>query len=225
MKIVFDHISGFGKVSNQDFIYSNPQGILEPGETAAEAFDKGWILWDGFWYNLRSVRINLAQYKPNKTTEKLSRQIRYTYEVFTDKPVYRELYEQYCNYHGFKRTITWEQLFTGNVICYYHQNILVGYSTVQQYDHAFLASQFVWNYKDPKLSLGKVAQMYECQIARQELGCTHVYLLGGYEKCCLYKADYKGFEWWTGSNWSQDKTLYKTLCERDERALVQYDDI
>lgn len=225
MRVIFDHINGFGKVSDQDFIYSQPHGILEPGETAAEAFEKGWILWDGFWYNLRSVRINIADYKPNKTTKKLSKQIRYTYEEFTDKPIYRELYEKYCAHHGFKRTITWEQLFTGNVICYYYENILIGYSTVEQYDHVFLASQFVWDYKDPKLSLGKVAQMYECYIASKELGCTHVYILGGYEKCCLYKSDYTGFEWWTGLEWSKDKQLYKDLCERDENVIITYDDL
>jgi hypothetical protein len=66
--------------------------------------------------------------------------------------------------------------------------------------------------------------MYECEVAKM-LGCTHVYILGGYEKCCLYKSDFYGFEWWTGLEWTTDKQLYKNLCERDDKAIVTYDNI
>lgn len=224
MRVVFDHINGFGKVSDQDFIFSQPYGILEPGETPVEAFDKGWIPWDGDWYNLRSVRIDLADYKPHQTTKRLSRHIDFIYGTFEDTPEYRELYESYCAHHGFMRTITWEQMFTGHVVSYKHEGKLIGYSAVEQYDKAFMATQFVWNYTTPKLSLGKVAQMYECEVAKM-IGCSHVYILGGYEKCCMYKSDFYGFEWWTGNEWSKDKELYKRLCERDEKAIVSYDDI
>jgi hypothetical protein len=65
--------------------------------------------------------------------------------------------------------------------------------------------------------------MYECETAKI-LECKHVYILGGYEKCCLYKSDYYGFEWWTGAEWSEDKELYKKLCLRDEDAKVDYED-
>jgi arginyl-tRNA--protein-N-Asp/Glu arginylyltransferase len=224
MKVIFDHINGFGKVSDQDFIYSEPHGILEEGESEVEAFEKGWIPWDGAWYNLRSVRINLLEYKPHETTKRLSKHIDFVYEKFEDKLIHRELYESYCKHHGFERTVTWEQLFTGNIISYFNNGILIGYSAVEKYDNAFCATQFVWNYETPKLSLGKVAQMYECEVAKM-LGCTHVYILGGYEKCCLYKSDFYGFEWWTGLEWTTDKELYKNLCERDNKAIVTYDNI
>jgi hypothetical protein len=39
----------------------------------------------------------------------------------------------------------------------------------------------------------------------------------GYEQGSEYKASYKGFEWWTGTEWSTDKKLYKRLCRRDSR--------
>ncbi len=223
MKIIFDHINGFGKVSDQDFIYSQPHGILEPGETAAQALANGWIPWDGVWFNLRSVRIDLSEYKPHETTKRLSRHIDYQYQKFEDQLIYRELYEKYCSHHGFQRTITWEQLFTGDIISYMLNGIVIGYSAIEVYDEAFVATQFVWDYENPKLSLGKVAQMFECVVAKQ-LGCTHVYILGGYEKCCTYKSDFYGFEWWTGTEWSKDKDLYKRLCLRDEAAIVTYDD-
>jgi arginyl-tRNA--protein-N-Asp/Glu arginylyltransferase len=223
VKIIFDHINGFGKVSDQDFIYSQPHGVLEPGETEADALANGWIPWDGDWYNLRSVRIDLSAYKPHETTRKLARLVDFMYEEFEDKLLYRHIYDLYCKHHGFERTITWQQLFTGDIISYSQLGQVIGYSAVEVYDTAFVATQFVWDYANPKLSLGKVAQMYECEVAKM-LGCTHVYILGGYEKCCLYKSDFYGFEWWTGTEWSTDKELYKKLCLRDEAAIVTYDD-
>lgn len=224
MKILFDHIEGFGKVSQQDFIYSQPYGVLEPGESAEKALSEGWIPWDGKWYNLRSVRIDLSVYQPTRTTTRLARHVDFVYQPFKDKPLYRELYSKYCDHHGFKRTITWKQLFTGNMIAYSQFNKEIGYSAVDQYDRALVATQFVWDYAEPRLSLGKVAQLYECEVAKM-MGCTHVYILGGYEQCCAYKADFRGMEWWTGKEWSQDKELYRRLCARDENAIVSYDNI
>ncbi len=70
MKIVFDHIEGFGKVSHQDFICGYPMGIIEPGDNPKDLLAQGWIPWDGAWYNLRSVRINALLHSPTKTTRK-----------------------------------------------------------------------------------------------------------------------------------------------------------
>jgi hypothetical protein len=224
MRVVFDHINGFGKVSDQDFIYSQPHGVLEEGEKPSDALAQGWIPWDGDWYNLRSVRLDLSRYKPHETTKRLAKKIQVDYKEFVDTPEYRNIYQQYLDYHGYERTITWEQLFTGNVLCYYHKEELVGYSLVDVYDNVIVATQFVWNYEEPKLSLGRVAQYCECLLA-ETLGCKYVYILGGYEECCLYKGEFYGFEFWTGKEWSEDKTLYKQLCLRDEKALVKYEDI
>lgn len=224
MRVHFDHINGFGKVSDQDFIYSQPHGELEEGESPVDALASGWIPWDGSWYNLRSVRIDLSLYKPHKTTRRLARKITAVYQPFKDSVELRELYQKYCDYHGYERTITWEQLFTGHMIAYYYDGLIIGYSAVEHYGTVMVATQFVWDYQAPDLSLGKVAQMHECELARS-LGYTHVYILGGYEQCCMYKSDYYGFEWWTGKVWSQDKKLYKQLCIRDEEAEVRYADI
>jgi hypothetical protein len=43
------------------------------------------------------------------------------------------------------------------------------------------------------------------------------YLGSGYEKSSEYKANYKGFEWWTGTEWSKSKRLYRRLCRRDSK--------
>ena len=69
MKIFFDHINGFGKVSDLEIIVNCAYGILDENESAAEALQNGWIPWEGRWYNERSTRINLTNYNPSKTTK------------------------------------------------------------------------------------------------------------------------------------------------------------
>lgn len=222
MRVVFNHIEGFGKVSQQDFIYSQPHGELEPGEDISHVLDRGWIPWQGRWYNLRSVRIDTHVYRPSKTTRRLAKRVTPVLHPFQDDDVYQNIYHAYCNQRGFRRTIEWEELRTSDMIAYYYENHLVGYSCVEL-GKDMIASQFVWDYAAPALSLGKIAQMYEVEIAREK-GCRYVYILGGYESCCLYKGEFEGMEWWTGSAWSKDRMLYSQLCKRDDSMIVDMDD-
>jgi len=219
MKIVFDHIEGFGKVSDLDFICGYPMGIAEPDDKPKDLLAQGWIPWDGAWYNLRSVRINALQHTPTKTTRKNLGKIWCVVEDFEPGIQYKTLYEKYCRVKGFTRTITWDQLKSDLVLNYYHNNKLIGCSLVDVYPDAMVATQFIWDYETPSLSLGNLAQYFECSVARMR-GIDYVYILGGYESCCVYKANHRGFEWWTGSEWSQDVELYKQLCLRDDQIKV-----
>jgi arginyl-tRNA--protein-N-Asp/Glu arginylyltransferase len=223
MKVYFDHLQGFGKVSDLEVIVNCAYGILEPGESSVDALLQGWIPWEDRWYNERSTRINLVEYKPTKTTKKLSKNIIVEAgSVDASLEQYMELYDKYCKYHGFKRDIQLSSFKDCSVI-EYHTDRLIGISLYKKYDTQFVAYQFIWDYADPKLSLGTVAQMVECDTAKI-LGCEYVYLLGGYEQCCLYKSNYKGFEFWTGAEWSTDIELYNTLVERDEKIkIINYD--
>ena len=45
----------------------------------------------------------------------------------------------------------------------------------------------------------------------------YFYMGSGYERSSEYKANYRGFEWWTGAEWSTNKKQYKRLCRRDSR--------
>jgi arginyl-tRNA--protein-N-Asp/Glu arginylyltransferase len=224
MKVYFDHIKGFGKVSDLEVIINCAYGILEPNESPIDALQQGWIPWEGKWYNERSTRINLSEYIPSKTTKKLSKLIIVeSGSVAASLEQYIELYDKYCKYHGFKRDIKLESFKDCSVI-EYHTDRLIGISLYKQFDTQFVAYQFIWDYEDPKLSLGSVAQMMECETAKI-LGCGYVYLLGGYEQCCLYKSNYRGFEFWTGKEWSKDLDLYKQLVERDELIKIENYDI
>jgi arginyl-tRNA--protein-N-Asp/Glu arginylyltransferase len=224
MKIFFDHINGFGKVSDLEVIVNCAYGILEPNESSVNALKEGWIPWEGKWYNERSTRIDLSKYKPTKTTNKLSKRIIVQAgNVLADLEQYEELHEKYCQYHNFKRDIKLES-FKDCFVIEYHTDKLIGISLYKEYDTQFVAYQFIWDYADPKLSLGSVAQMIECETAKV-LGCEYVYLLGGYEECCKYKANYPGFEFWTGKEWSTDIELYITLVSRDEKIKIENYDL
>jgi len=223
MKIYFDHIKGFGKISDLEIIVNGAYGILEPNDSCAVALKEGWIPWENKWYNERSTRLNLNIYQPTKTTKKLSNKLTIAKgDMLLHEEEYKKLHQKYCQYHNFKRDIKLESFKDCSVI-EYHTDKLIGISLYKQFDNQFVAYQFIWDYEDPKLSLGTVAQMVECETAKT-MGCEYVYLLGGYELCCLYKSNYKGFEFWTGKEWSKDIVLYKQLVERDEKIkIMNYD--
>jgi len=46
---------------------------------------------------------------------------------------------------------------------------------------------------------------------------SYFYMGSGYETSSEYKANYRGFEWWTGTQWSTNKKEYRRLCRRDSR--------
>ena len=120
MKIYFDHINGFGKVSDLEVIVNCAYGILDPNESSTDALKQGWIPWEGKWYNERSTRINLSKYSPSKTTKKLSKRvIVQAGNVSAEREKYSELYEKYCDYHGFKRDISLSSFEDCSVIEYW----------------------------------------------------------------------------------------------------------
>ena len=45
----------------------------------------------------------------------------------------------------------------------------------------------------------------------------YFYMGSGYELSSEYKANYRGFEWWTGAEWSTNKRQYRRLCKRDSK--------
>jgi hypothetical protein len=58
----------------------------------------------------------------------------------------------------------------------------------------------------------------------KKLALNHLYIGQGYESGSKYKSEFKGFEWWTGTEWSRDVELYKKLCDNDS-TINTIDDI
>ena len=228
IKVVFDHIEGFGKITEQDFIYSDPKGIAV-GKDYIDYLESGWVEWGAYWYNLRSVRLDLTQYKASKTAQKLARSIRCSRHLLTPEIIelLEPIYSEYIGKHGFQRKIELKDFLTTEdffVLLYYKEEKLIGALIHKVYEQdeesAFVSYQFLWDYQEPKLSLGNISQMYECQLAKL-MDCDYLYLLGGYEESCIYKSQFRGFQWWTGKEWSTDISLYTKLCQRDSHAHIR----
>lgn len=225
MLITFDHVNGFGKITNQDFIFSNPEGTLERKEKPDEALNKGWIPWKGKWYNHRSVRIDLNKYKPTKTTRKDFKKIETKFEHISEFKNFikaEEIYDIYCTKNNFSRTIPIIDIIKDSS-CYFEfklNNEIKGYTFCTLYEQSLVGNEFIQDFTCSKISLGSISQHYECAKA-QSLGKKYVYLLGGYEKTCIYKSNYHGMEWWTGKEWTDNINLFIELCERDNTIEVK----
>lgn len=222
MKIHFDHVKGFGKTTDIDFIYSDTWGEKEKKDDPDLLLEGGWIPWDGVWYNIRSVRIDLDKYKPSKSTRRQHKKITAHRNLELDEKSLEKMYDSYCSQHGFKRTITIDQLLNNSNenIQFKYNNDTVAYSLGLSYNDSMVTLQFISDFRVAGMSLGNIAQHYECKYAIAE-GKKFVYILGGYETESSYKSNYYGFEWWTGEEWSEDKEHYKSLCERDSRITIK----
>lgn len=220
MKVIFDHINGFGKISDYEVIVNCAYGIQEKEDNPSELMNQGWIPWKDRWYNERSTRINLTNYKPSKTTKRLSNKITTRKgDIKKYIEIYKEIHQKYSTHKSFQRNISLDTFLDCEIIEYWKDN-LIALSIYKMIGKDMIAYQFIWDYEDPKLSMGNVAQMFECEQARLNQ-CDYVYLMGGYEKCCEYKSEFSGFEFWTGLEWSSDVDLYKNLISRDEKVIIQ----
>jgi arginyl-tRNA--protein-N-Asp/Glu arginylyltransferase len=224
IKVVFDHIEGFGKITEQDFIYSDPKGIAQ-GTDFVDYLEEGWVEWGQYWYNLRSTRIKIEDYAPTKTVRKLAKEVNVE-TVNVDKEtlsILTPIYEAYVESKGFTRDINLKDFRGYKALLYSYQGKVIGASIFRVYRQdkklAMVVYQFLWDYQSPKLSLGNVAQFYEISLIKGY--AEHIYLLGGYEESCIYKSQFKGFEWWTGSAWSNDINLYTQLCKKDTHAHIR----
>ena len=75
---------------------------------------------------------------------------------------------------------------------------------------------FIWNYHKPELNLGIITLEHEIALAKT-LGLDYLYTGPGYEQSSIYKSTFKGFQWFTGMEWSTNVEKYKLLCQRDSK--------
>ena len=214
MKIIFDHINGFGKISNEDFIHTPVIGYSEINDDFDELLENGWLPWNDYWFQARSVRYNLLKLDFHKKTKKISKKIEYQLGKLQKKDVQR-ISEAYQLKKGFISNHVFDnELMLENSIQYFYESELIGFVCYKLFKRSFVGVQFAWDYKKQNLSLGNVSTLIETTLAKKS-GCIYYYMMGGYEECCIYKSELNGFEWWTGKEWSKDKELYQKLCKRD----------
>lgn len=225
MKLYFDHTKGFGKMQDQ-VIFHVPFGAFFEINEYDQALQEGWFPTANLlWFQSRSTRINVAEYVPNRTTLKNIKKIKSFPDLAiteTKKNMLKDIYKKYVEYKGFKEnSYTVDEMLAnshGNLF-YAYKNKVIGFLFFKVINKNFLAVEFAWDYENPKLSLGSVNMYYIWKLAKFKR-CEYIYMSAGYEGCCQYKADFKGFEWWTGINWSRDINLYKQLCANDDKIVV-----
>ena len=228
MKFDFDTIDGFGKITHQDFIY-NPINFYP--ENTEEALNMGLLPDEASrrqpmpWFASRSIRIKVDDFKATKTSIKFSKRIEVkelrNVEIGLHFDILVEIFLRYSSIKGFKNPFDLKPLVYNNfkekvVLLYYYQDVPVAFCVLRVFKTSMCSLQFAWDYANPFLGLGIVSQYIENEFAKRN-NIQYDYLMPAYESSCLYKADFRGIEWFTGNRWSNDTDILKTLMKRDDK--------
>lgn len=202
-----DHV--WGSQERWDLYVSKPRMTCDASEETA-ALESGWLLYDGEWYQSRSVRI--SSHQP-------IREFNDGYSISLETDVNRDeissLWHDYIAKKGFEHNwdlfsdeerSEWLTLRDG---C----GRLNGFTKMLGYNGG-LESQHNAYVDDTGMRIGTLMIGYEAEIALSR-GFKHLYIGSGYEKGSIYKSYLNGFEYWTGSEWSNDTIRYRNLCDRD----------
>lgn len=216
---------GFGKMMHETMLYYPFGATFEPHERA-HALETGWFpINNVMWFQSRSTRLNLTKYSPSSKVLKLARNIKYYPDVNmtpVKKVRLQEIYNKYVQHKGFRDlSLTVDDMIANSHghIYYTCENKIIGFTFYKIISSNYLSVEFAWDYENPKLSLGHVSIYLESLFAKTQR-CRYMYLSAGYEKCSLYKADYAGFQWWKGYEWSDDVDKFRQLCYTDEKVKI-----
>lgn len=217
MKVVFSN--NFGKFTQFDFSVTEVTAEVDNHEHV-EALASGFLWRQQKWRQCRSVRCRLDQtdYKLLDNARILDH---YDYDQLLD------INQQYLS----KRNYTFDPhdvlIEPDDIIWgYYVDSNLVAWSRIHSYNGALETAYFAWDSQDMSLCLGLRTLEHEIAWAKQ-LGYNYLYLGPGYESCSKYKSQVRGFEWWTGSEWSTDRKQYTLLCDTETaiNSFSQYQDL
>ena len=240
MKIYFKHYCG--AITEYDYLFFDCMAKVG-GLEEDIALQEGWLPDDysepkkiakmdlfeadkSDWYQARQTRIDLSLFKDTRKTRKARKKCK---EVATEivhaddvnLNVLTSIFDKYTKYRGFK---SWDleplikrEKYKKYFILYYVDGSPVAFTLLRDVgSNSVFSTQFAWDYENPKLYLGKYANLAEIDYCINQKK-NYMYLGFGYEKSCIYKSDYEGFEFWNGDVWSNDIEHYKFLCERDSK--------
>ena len=238
MELLFDHTHG--KQQDQDIVICKPMAVVDEDESM-EALDTGWLALDHpvgnfkeVWYQSRSTRINMQKYRPrykrhewegNKIGVKVidaSEMVKllglpHIYAQYMKRKKFTQDYDPFAHYHARDQFMLF---YTGTA-----DNIL-GFTKQKRY--RYQEDNYAMDDQFPDLAgLESVIHANTVPISDITLDLelewavdnyvAYFYMGSGYELSSEYKANYRGFEWWTGTEWSTNKKQYRALCRRDSR--------
>ena len=237
--MLFDHT--FGKQEQQDLVVAKPMCIFEPDEEQG-AIDHGWLALDEpvhgkeVFYQSRVTRINMRKYRPRFREHKLNgKQIQYKiieasdmvrllglphiYERYMKRKKFGADYDPFGHYHARDQFMIFYTGTADNILGFTKQKRYRyeddHYSTIDSYDSRDLHGiESVIHANTVPIS--DITLDMEIEWASNNY-VSYFYMGSGYELSSEYKANYRGFEWWTGTEWSRNKRQYRRLCKRDSR--------
>jgi len=215
MKIQFNH--NFGHQEQGECFHFGCELVDVPLHEHNAALDFGFLLTANngkpHWYQSRSCRVRTADtdYATIESAQLIEGRM-----PFAEMD---HIYTAYCYYKKFKKYFEVGHFLPMDRIMGYYSEAgdFVAWAKLRHYsEQAIETVLFAWDYATPALRLGQRSLEHEIAWAKQQ-GYEFVYLGPGYERSSMYKADIVGFEWWTGSEWSQDVDQYRWLCRRDSK--------
>ena len=239
MELIFDHT--LGKQEHQDLVICRPMAIVDVDEEH-EALGGGWLALDHpvmkreVWYQSRSTRINLDLYRPRYKQhiykgEEIGLKIidasemvillglPHIYAQYMKRKKFSQDYDPFNNYNARDQFMIFYTGSADNIIGFTKQKRYrwedEHYSTIDTYDSMDLAGLESVIHANT-VPVSDMTLDMEIQWANDNY-VSYFYMGSGYEASSEYKANYKGFEWWTGTEWSTNKKQYRRLCKRDSR--------
>ena len=240
MELLFDHT--FGKQEQQDLVICRPMAIVDQDEEH-EALDRGWLALDHpidkhteVFYQSRSTRINMDLYRSRyKSHTYQGEDIGYKiidasemvkllslpsiYKQYMKRKNFGADYDPFRHYHARDQFMVFYLGTADNVVGFTKQKRYRyaedHYSTIDTYDSQDLAGLESVIHANT-IPISDVTLDLEIEWASSHY-VRYFYMGSGYENSSEYKANYKGFEWWTGVEWSTNKKQYRRLCRRDSK--------
>lgn len=234
MKLFFDHVCG--QQANTDFIHTLISATFLESEQDM-ALENGWCpsnIWYSsdtnfkknnkiIWYQSRQSRINLSKYKKSKSERRLRNKVfdhgvSYKLTKCPDFDLLYNIYIKYIKYKNYKDHMSKSSFLDSynDSESYFIIYDDIAFSIVEICSKSLISYQFCWDYGNPDLSLGKFSTYIEIDFALNN-NLQNVYLGPSYESNSIYKSHYRGFEFWTGRKWSDDKEAFKYLLDRDSK--------
>ena len=239
MELIFDHT--LGKQEQQDLVVCRPMAIVDQDEEV-EALDRGWLALDHpvmgkeVFYQSRSTRIDIDQYKPRyKSHTHNGERIGYKvidasemvkllslpsiYKQYMKRKNFGADYDPFSHYHKRDQFMVFYIGTADNIVGFTKQKKYrfqeENYSTIDTFDSKDLAGLESVIHANT-IPISDITLDLEIEWASNNY-VSYFYMGSGYETSSEYKANYRGFEWWTGTQWSTNKKEYRRLCRRDSR--------
>ena len=240
MQVIWDHT--FGKQEDMDLVICRPMAIVSHDEEGF-ALDQGWLALDHpvrdqeVWYQSRSTRVSLNQYRPRFSRAVYQgKEIKYKiidatemvkllnlpiiYKRYMKRKGFKEDYTPFANYHKRDQFMIFYIGTADNIVGFTKQKVYAEYDQLADLSvdsvNTIEASGVESVIHANTISIGAQCLDLELQWAKEN-SIPYYYLGSGYEKSSEYKANWRGFEWWTGTKWNVNKRQYRRLCRRDSR--------